>query len=474
MARILLHLQHPLFPAFEEADYKSMRTCSFPELANARCVIFLRTFGQLVLLCIILVSLIPPLAAATPNNCAQVKPLTRSSGSDSSANTLLEHQFESSASWSFCWRIDSQRGLEISNVHYGAPGEPPRQLLASAAIGQLLLKYDSDIFSAPLVSQSGLGNTKLSLLQQDCVNGQLRTNASGHSICTRVRDLNNLTRSRRSESVRRHALSIHSWSQIGTHTIEQRWQFSEDGELSPGIRLSGTISRYTNDARYGVPINDSGKLASSATLLSNWRLAFAIAGDAENDVVDEFNFPLSKGQEATRPLEITRLTKEQFRKVERTDFRGWRISDATLATGPTQTNPVAYYLDPQSSGLSFFNPEHRWSEADLAITRAKTCERLASDNQQAAQHIHEQLNQQTYLRPEQQLNQQSSQACADNLVGFVNDETLESQGKVIWFNLVRHILPRKEDYPAIGAVDASFKLIPFDWSAQSPFTAELR
>ena len=59
--------------------------------------------------------------------------------------------------------------------------------------------------------------------------------------------------------------------------------------------------------------------------------------------------------------------------------------------------------------------------------------------------------------------------CGRNLDDFVNDESLTDSRAVIWFNQSRILDPVVEDWPVIRDVQLGFTLLPFDWTASSPF-----
>jgi hypothetical protein len=63
----------------------------------------------------------------------------------------------------------------------------------------------------------------------------------------------------------------------------------------------------------------------------------------------------------------------------------------------------------------------------------------------------------------------ASNPCADNLSEFTNAESLINKDVVTWFSVSRNFTPRREDYPSIITRSIGFKIIPFDWSAYSPF-----
>lgn len=356
--------------------------------------------------------------------------------------TSFEFQFETGASWSICWHIDQQAGLVLSNVYYGAPSERPRQLLKKASIGQILFKYDEDTEASHLLSTVGLGGAQFDSSEvAECDNGELLAGQDGYHICRRFYDLNHLTKVRRTESVRRHEISLHARSIIGTHQFEQVWRFSEDGELSPSVYFSGVINRYTNDERFGVSIDGSGQFASSAAVLVNWRLDFNIDGSPHNDRVDEVEFlPVETDKHA---ISVTPITRESARRVNPETFRGWRISDADISSG--ETSRIGYYLDPQTVGHKFVSNNLPWTSFDFFVTQNNPCEIISSAN--------------TLQNPD----------CAASLTEYVDNASLEDTDLVTWFSVSRTFIPRREDYPAISAQEIGFRLIPFDWSASSPF-----
>lgn len=362
--------------------------------------------------------------------------------------TPFQFRFESGASWEMCWHIDPQAGLVISRVSFGAPNEHSRQLLDSASIGQILFKYDEDTTASHLLSETGLGGVQFSPANHDdCIDGELLAGIDDQQLCKRFRDLNHLTKVRNTESIRRHEISLHAHSNIGSHQFEQVWRFTEDGELTPTLLFSGRINRYTNNARYGVQLGSAEQYAASALILVNWRLDFNIDGTANNDTVDEIEFLPFEGDKRT--IAVTALTTEVARSVNSENFRGWRISDADVSSGEAggsaATTRVGYYLDPQGSGYRYVSDALPWTASDFFVTERNNCEEISSSNN----HL--------------------NTSCATGLEEYVNDAPLSNADVVVWFSQSRHFSPRQEDYPAISTREIGFKLIPFDWSDSSPF-----
>lgn len=357
----------------------------------------------------------------------------------------FSHQFDSGAQWELCWQIDKHSGLTISNVHYGPPAEASTKLLENAALAQILFKYDEDTSAEHILSAHGLGGANHIPPNTSTCTTDIRYNGDS-GICTRIRDINTLTTVRRSSSLRRHELSLHALARAGSQTYEQVWRFSEDGQMTPSVRLSGELDRFTLNPKYGSKISATGPMAANASLLFTWRLDFNIGNTPNNDIVEQVDFVPHISNVVRRVINTTQLKVESFRKVNRTQFRGWLVRDEELSAIPGGTTRMGYYLDPQSSGFDYVSRNNNWALFDFTLTKSKPCEQLASGN--------------NVSQPD----------CGNSLDQFVNAESLDDQDPVVWFSLARALLPKSEDYPAIATREARFTLIPFDWSATTPFT----
>lgn len=374
-----------------------------------------------------------------PNNNSSLEPTTNSA-------YPITLAFQSGARWQLCWEVDDHSGLVISQIHYGGPAMPLRKLMDSASIAQIVFQYDEDTTASHLVSEFGLGGDHWNEAALNCTQGEWVA-GSEHSICLKQRELNLLARARHYQSLPRNEITLSSISTIGLNNFQQVWRFTEDGELKPAVVYSGEVSRYTRNANFGSKVDNSELFASSSTLLVNWRLEFNIDDSPNNDLVDEFNFISASASDLKKQMTIKTIENESFRKTNNTDFRGWRISDQDVSSGenghdsPTR---IGYYLDPQPSGYRLMGENAAWTEYDLALTNHQQCERLAS------------------------LNNTIHQNCGANLNEFVDGELLQTP--IIWFSLTRHFTPSREDFPTIRSKPIEFSLIPFDWSASSPFS----
>ena len=358
---------------------------------------------------------------------------------------VLELPFESGAQWHVCWHIDELAGLVLSDVLYGAPDQPAIRLLDSASVAQVLVKYDEDTDPTHVLSESGLGGSHL-VKPIACDDGELLTQPNEQQICMISRYRNVMTKVRGGDSFGRQEVILQSWSKIENSIYKQAWNLSEDGEITPSITLSGKLSRFTTDKRFGVTVHEQLPLAATSTMLVNWRLDFNINGTADNDLVDEIEFQPGTIDKTTRSMRVTPLREETARTVLRENFRGWRISDESYSSGTNNNiTRIGYYLDPRTSGYREHYYDSPWSQFDLFVTRKNDCEQLSSGNQS--------------VYPE----------CEDDLTGYVDEESLEHRDPVVWFSVARHFVPDAGDYPQINAFEINFSLVPFDWSAHSPF-----
>ncbi len=359
----------------------------------------------------------------------------------------LEHQFDSGARWQMCWHIDPQVGLSLSNIAYGAPQEPVRKVMQSASLAQILLKYDEDKSATHVLAEHGLGLSRHRRANAvNCSDGEIHANDNEFGICVKLRNKNSLTSLRRSVSKRRHELSLYAFSIAGSQSFEQVWRFSEDGQIIPTVRLGGELDRFTYLEQYGSPVKNLMPFAANASLLYTWRLDFNIADTPNNDLVEQVEFVPHETDVIRRSIDISLIQLESFHKVNRQRFRGWLIKDADISSGSSGTTRIGYYLDPQSSGFDFASRTLRWANFDLAVSRKRLCERLAS------------------------FNELTNAGCGNSLDDFINGESLLGEDVTVWFSLAKQFLPSAEDYPAISTKEAGFTLTPFDWSASTPFT----
>lgn len=349
----------------------------------------------------------------------------------------LTHTFDSGAAWTACAQLDQRHGLELTDIAYRAPADISRPVLNSLHLGQLLLHYHEDSEAFALVDATGLGGTANRILNSAGCSGELLSIGERQpQLCAVTRATGLLAKYNMHRGTQGEAWHVFSVSQRGAHTWQIGVVLGEDGRITPQVSLSGRIQRTTGNPLYGVQVDNSERYASRATIVANWRLDFALDTDAGHAVVEEYEFMLDPALGNRRPMQVHQHVTEALRKVERKRFRGWRIRD---------TDGRGYYLDPQDAGYAYISRQTNWAQFDLAITRRNPCERHAL------------------------LNSSTTPGCGASLDDFINGESLVDQSPVLWYSQTRSWHPRREDLPAIASVDTRFDLLPFDWTAASPF-----
>ena len=381
----------------------------------------------IALLCFVLMS--PASVHSQETDCAQ--------------GIALQQTFDSGASWSLCADVSEINGLQVSKVFYRAPGDLNRSVLAEAQLSQILLHYHDSTFEEaqinPTLSNSESEQISESIVADDrnCDGSVLGTSLLPSSICQRVIDNGILAKFDQRPSIQTQAWELSSAMTRETLTWNTVWTFTEDGQIRPRLSLSGRSSRRNNNEQYAQQTRQDVPAMTRASILSTWRLVPALDTDAP-DTAEVFDFPLDVESGNRRPMQTSIIAEESFQSMNRENFRGWRILDESGA---------GYYLDPANNGHSYTSATHNWANFTIAFTRAKPCELYALGN----------------------LPLLALSDCATNLDEFVNDELLADANIAIWFSQTRHLDPSVEDWPVLRDVQIGFDLLPFDWTATSPF-----
>ena len=390
---------------------------------NAQIYCYKFVLKALLLLCLLTLQV----ASAQDTNCPQ--------------GSVLQHSFSSGASWSICATVSDTHGLEISNAYYRAPGDSSRSVLAEAQVSQILLHYHDKATAEPqlspltTLSEESRQTTIRRLSQATCMGDVLAIGEQSDSACSRVENNRTLAKYAQRESLHSEAWELSSTLLRESLTLSISWTFTEDGQIRPEVSVSGRAARTQLDEQFSQNKRTDIPRLTRATILSTWRLVPALDTDSL-DIVEQFDFPLLVADENRRPMQISAITEEAFIEVDRQQFRGWRLLDASGA---------GYYLDPANQGYSYLSNEHDWANYEVAFTRYNACEQYALGNPDA------------------------SQTCGANLDDFVNAESLSDQQVVMWYSQTRLLDPSIEDWPILGDVQIGFDLLPFDWTDTSPF-----
>lgn len=396
------------------------------------------------------------------------------------AQTPYNIAFDSGARWELCWSIDEATGLNLHQVGYGAPGHETVRVLDSASLAQLAVHYHEDNNALPLIPAPGLGGAHhLNDHRSSCATENRVYNSRGELLCHVVANINTLTSTRRQHALRRHSATLSATSLINHRWVKQAWHLTEDGEIEPFVAVGGKINRLTYQTTFGADIGQGRRQGSTADVVTVWRLNFAINNTRSDDIIETFEFYPSAfitdetnnntlinatddstngvaditgepHSDITRDMRVHRIRTETAQFVNRQRFKGWRVRDGERLASNQPEQTIGYYLDPQTAGFVNRPLNDASLAADLVITRTRDCERIAYRNRT--------LN----------------KDCADGLRDYLNNEPLDGQGISLWYSLTRSLKPTANDYPFWPLVTAQFKLVPFDWTDQSPFTPQPR
>lgn len=352
--------------------------------------------------------------------------------------STLQHTFSSGASWRVCAQIDAHHGLALSSLSYRAPGDRFRSVLSRVHLSQILLHYHNQLQAEAQIrpqespTSDAASSVPLALNEASC-DGDIVA-LPPYQACSVIRHNRTLSKYAQRPSLHGQSWELASAFSRGTLNWTSTITLTEDGQIRPALSLSGRASRHGTSPAYAQTLPQTTDPMLRATLLATWRVVFNL-DTAANDQVEQFDFELNPQLGNRRPMRVSPIVTETLRRIDRENFRGWRVRDASGA---------GYYLDPSNNGFRYTSATQNWAQFDVAFTRFRGCERHALFN--------------------------TDVACNDSLDDFVNGEPLINAQPVLWFSQSRTLNPRPEDWPVIHDVRLSFDLLPFDWTATSPFT----
>jgi primary-amine oxidase len=344
--------------------------------------------------------------------------------------------------WRMCWEVRPGEGPVFFDVYYTTPTSLTRLVLREAALSQIHVTYDDGSAPQDLVSQPGLGGARLrALVGDDCLGGTLLPDAGKNALCSRVDDLGYLYKH---YGVRKqsHALRLASISRVGDRVYVVQWRFLDAGGIEPAVLLTGRIPRLGSDARFGFPLDAAGTIGVGQVHSYAWKLAFDLAENGDNDVLEEIQF-VPAAANSRREYQVATLGSEGGRSLDPGLMRSWRIRDDDL------TNPdghrISYHLEPLDARYRYDGGAGEpWSAHDLWATRPKPCERFAVGNPTAG-------------------------GCPTDVSGFANGESILRQRITLWYVVSAYRLPRGEDQPFVNSHWDGFRVTPRDWTHVSGF-----
>ena len=342
--------------------------------------------------------------------------------------------------WVFDWSIHPRNGLVIENVSFQG-----RSVLKYAGLAEIFVPYNRGE-PRPEDFGGGIGPRLIELFPgKDCVPAAtscLAFNAQGntegrrvvmmHEEATGLSYVGNLGRAYGKNLVLWCAYNL-----SGYHYIS-KWNFREDGTLTPEIGLTGPLQHLGkgSSSEYGSQVGKDKLFAPSHVHNIYYCLDFDIDG-ADGNVVEEFNFQKDKPGSLSGTHRWTPIRKESARPGSAEHFRSWRV------VNPKSKNalglPRSYELIPSGNGIFRGSSAETFAQAELWVTRY---------------HANEYPVEKRPLRTA--------------LPTYHNGESVEGQDVVVWYVLHVHHLPRTEDWPAMPVEWAGFMLKPRDFLDSSP------
>ena len=362
----------------------------------------------------------------------------RPNNTSCSAGNTVSKTFSSGASWDMCWEVRNEEGVVLSDIHYKAAGKPRRRVLGEASLSQIYTEYDDGSPSEFLVTDFGLGGSRLQTLTSAmCDGGQLRSDAGRNVLCEVTRANGYIYRYRNNERRQGSKLELFSASNVNSREFIVRWSFLENGTIETSVGLTGKFTRTTSDFSSGWQVTAQNKIATSFTDHYFWRLDFDIASDNGNDIVEQIK-SIPSTDRLTKTKQTQTVATELAASFTPANKKFWRIrdqSETNIANQSISYEMVLLNYAQQSKGNSTFP----WLKNDVYITRYDACERFAVNN--------------------------PDNNCGENVSEFVNSQNINAKDIVVWYRLAHHTLPRDEDFSPVPVQWSSFILLPRDWTS---------
>ncbi len=341
------------------------------------------------------------------------------------------------ARWDMCWEHRNREGIVLHHIHYTPSGDQRRMVLRQASIAQIHVPYDDNGARYHDVSDYGLGGGYMhNIAQADCPQGTLIGTSGTNYICRQVLP-QGYSYKYGDESAQSEALSLFSVSHVGAYNYMPQWKFFDNGTIEPWMGATGSLQRFGSNPSHGWQI-DATRIGISHAHNFFWKLDFDLNGSSDDDYVEEINIDAGT---TTRTRTMTRFYQEAKRSVDPSRQRSWRIVDPATNTNG---HPLSYEILLIDSGHKVVGPSYEaFTHNDFYVTRRKSCERYASHNPTA-------------------------DGCADDLDGFVNDESIDNQDIVLWAGLTFYHVPRTEDAPKMDAHWNHFQIVPRDFHPENP------
>lgn len=346
-------------------------------------------------------------------------PKTSAAALSCPAEFQITESFDNGASWEMCWEARQRENIVLSEISYTPPGGALFPVLAQLRLAQLHVAYDDSEVTFNDVTQFGLGaGFRLTLVPENCPAGELITVEGRAGICKTLSAGDDAYRTI-SETHLSESLTMYSVSQVGTYAYIVTWKFYADGSIEPSVGAAGALQRSSDliESPFGRQLSDSAEKSwLSHTHTYYWHMDFDLGDSATDDVVSETTFRLDNDGRRIRdfrPLEI-----ESSRIVQPQLMLQWRIAD----NAEDPANSPGYSIQPLHYGHRFIREQiEPFTGFDFFVTRQDDCERFINDNAR--------------FNPD----------CDENILQFVNEESLNGQDIAVWHRVSFHHVPRNED-----------------------------
>lgn len=360
-------------------------------------------------------------------------------------NYSIDRTLPNGARWDMCWTHNNNHGIRYHHIYYTPKNGTRRMVLMDAAVSQIHVPYDDNGARYHDVSDYGLGGGYLrDIVAVECPGGTLHKYGTKNAVCSQIEDKGAAYRVGTNVAASK-ALKIFSISKVGAYVYIPQWLFYDDGRIEPSIRATGSLQRFGSSGfeQHGwLMANTTGTYNIGLSHIHNyfWRLDFDLNGTASNDVVQEVNYSSSNGQ---RQRSVTTFNNETARSISPAAQRSWIVRDGSLRNA--KNHLMGYEIRLDGAGHREVGPTNeQFTYNDFYVTRASSCEQIASHNQR--------IN-----------------SCAtDSLDEFANGESLNGQDLVAWVGLSFYHMPRSEDAPKMDIHSNHFQIIPRDWHDKNP------
>ncbi len=331
----------------------------------------------------------------------------------------ISAQFDNGAAWAMCWEARQRENIVLSEISYTPPGGAAISVLASLRMAQLHVAYDDSLVTYNDITQFGLGaGFRSTLVEENCPGGELIDIEGRAGMCKQLSKGDDAYRTP-NESILSESLTLFSVSQVGSYAYIVTWKFFADGSIAPSVGASGALQRSSDfpGSLFGRQLEgDAQKSWLSHTHNYYWQMDFDIGESATDDVVTEMSYRLD--QQGRRARLENRLNVEAARKIDPENLVSWKVSD----NGSGSPTTPAYLIEPLHYGHRLVRSElEPFTDFDFFVTRQNDCEAFVTENAR--------------FNPD----------CSENILQFVNDESIQDQDITVWHRVAFHHVPRNED-----------------------------